>query len=494
MCSSEALREFITNRLTAAAAEIFTVFQQTIDQYEEEIDRHRRLLQTHTHDNVCHPETSFSLKQEEPEPPQERETLLLKQEPADDENLQSLPASEKPAFVCYDVHRLLDQEWKPTIILHRIDLPQQHFSQDEEEPAQVQKDQEEQEQLLLNQESDSVLVADTKSEADSEQIISNNYSLTEDIKQEHLTNKPKSSMPKEDNLTSSASEQAPTFTFQFNEKQHSSLNCQQSFRHEAPSVGQPCEDHKQKHQESGSVKHTESNNRRNRETKTKSFRRKDFFVGQQCNTPFSCDVCGKRFNQSSSLKQHTKYHKLKKNHSCETCGKCFITTTSLKEHMRTHTGEKPYSCQICGKCFIRKNDLKCHMRIHTGEKPYFCEICGKCFIGHNHLKRHMRTHTGEKPHSCEICGKRFVQTSILNDHIRTHTGEKPYSCETCGKCFTRKSDLKRHMSIHTGEKPHSCHLCGKGFAHKQTLKYHIRSHVGEVGTGGPSLWDVEQVL
>ena len=45
MSSVEALREFIKQRLTAAAGEIFTVFQQTMVQYEEEIDQQRRLLQ-----------------------------------------------------------------------------------------------------------------------------------------------------------------------------------------------------------------------------------------------------------------------------------------------------------------------------------------------------------------------------------------------------------------------------------------------------------------
>uniref|UniRef100_A0A096MD49 C2H2-type domain-containing protein n=1 Tax=Poecilia formosa TaxID=48698 RepID=A0A096MD49_POEFO len=44
MCSVEPLREFIRERLTAAAEEIFTQLEKTIVQYEEEIDRQRRLL------------------------------------------------------------------------------------------------------------------------------------------------------------------------------------------------------------------------------------------------------------------------------------------------------------------------------------------------------------------------------------------------------------------------------------------------------------------
>ena len=44
MSSVECLRELINERLTAAAEEIFRVFQETISEYEKEIDRQRRLL------------------------------------------------------------------------------------------------------------------------------------------------------------------------------------------------------------------------------------------------------------------------------------------------------------------------------------------------------------------------------------------------------------------------------------------------------------------
>ena len=44
MSSVEYLREFVNERLTAAAEEIFRVFKKTIVEYEEEIDRQRRLF------------------------------------------------------------------------------------------------------------------------------------------------------------------------------------------------------------------------------------------------------------------------------------------------------------------------------------------------------------------------------------------------------------------------------------------------------------------
>lgn len=51
MSSVEYLREFVSERLAAAPEEIFGLIKQTIIEYEEEIDRQRRLL-----DNARKPE------------------------------------------------------------------------------------------------------------------------------------------------------------------------------------------------------------------------------------------------------------------------------------------------------------------------------------------------------------------------------------------------------------------------------------------------------
>ncbi|XP_038566432.1 golgin subfamily A member 6-like protein 6 [Micropterus salmoides] len=130
MSSVECLREFVNERLTAAAEEIFGVFIKTIVEYEEEIDRQRRLL---------------------------------------------------------------DIVWKPEIKLHRIELPQQHVWKEEEvladqqlciqernssldqedpEPPQIKEEQEELctsqegEQLVLKQETDTFMLTPTYEERD----------------------------------------------------------------------------------------------------------------------------------------------------------------------------------------------------------------------------------------------------------------------------------------------------------------------------------------
>uniref|UniRef100_UPI003AB09661 uncharacterized protein n=1 Tax=Centroberyx gerrardi TaxID=166262 RepID=UPI003AB09661 len=106
MSTVQCLRTFVNERLTAAAEEILGVFEKTIEVYEEEIDRQRRLLdivlkpeiKLHRTDpsqpsivkeevlldqQHCNQQRNFSLGQEDPEPPQikeEQEELCTSQE------------------------------------------------------------------------------------------------------------------------------------------------------------------------------------------------------------------------------------------------------------------------------------------------------------------------------------------------------------------------------------------------------------------------------
>ncbi|XP_054461506.1 zinc finger protein ZFP2-like [Anoplopoma fimbria] len=164
---------------------------------------------------------------------------------------------------------------------------------------------------------------------------------------------------------------------------------------------------------------------------------------------------------------------------CSDCEKTFGTRGALKKHMIIHTGERPYSCSVCNKTFPRNGTLNLHMRIHTGEKPYSCSVCKKSFRRNHDLQRHFKAHTGEKPYSCSECGKGFIDKGALKAHNRIHTEEKPYSCSVCKKSFKRSHCLQTHMRIHTGEKPYSCSECGKSYIDKGSLKKHIRTHTGE---------------
>ncbi|CAJ1082814.1 gastrula zinc finger protein XlCGF57.1-like isoform X1 [Xyrichtys novacula] len=222
---------------------------------------------------------------------------------------------------------------------------------------------------------------------------------------------------------------------------------------------------------------------------------------------FSCLVCGTRFCNKKNLSAHMMRHTKSQNYSCSVCNKDFSWRAHLEEHMRVHTGDKPFSCSLCDKSFTKKSNLYQHQKVHTGEKPFSCSVCGRSFTlksnlyhhlqvhtgeklfscgdcdasfrSKTNLVRHMRVHTGEKPFSCSICGRGFKQKSTLCRHLQVHTGEKPFSCPICSASLRRKTQLEVHMRIHTGEKPFSCSICGKRFTERRGLTRHAVAHSGE---------------
>ncbi|XP_075961697.1 calaxin isoform X1 [Anarhichas minor] len=111
---------------------------------------------------------------------------------------------------------------------------------------------------------------------------------------------------------------------------------------------------------------------------------------------YRCRFCGKEFSHSAHLATHAQIHTSEKLFICEVCGKEFRHGNSVNVHMRIHTAEKPYRCRICGKEFRHVGNLNVHTRIHTGEKPHTCTVCGKKFSRNNLMTKHMAVHTGER--------------------------------------------------------------------------------------------------
>ncbi|XP_041664489.1 gastrula zinc finger protein XlCGF57.1-like [Cheilinus undulatus] len=188
--------------------------------------------------------------------------------------------------------------------------------------------------------------------------------------------------------------------------------------------------------------------------------------------PFSCSFCGKRYPQKISLAKHMKRHSEGTCFSCSVCKKSFPWRGELVRHMRIHTGEKPFSCSACGISFSQRTHLTSHLRVHTGEKPFTCTVCKMSFSIRKNLGIHMRTHTGQKPFSCSVCSQLFARREGLTRHSIVHTGEKAFNCSFCGKRFAHLVTLKRHLTVHTGEKAFQCNVCEKRFARLQYLKKH----------------------
>ncbi|XP_036953014.1 zinc finger protein 135-like [Acanthopagrus latus] len=420
MSAVECLRDFVSERLAAAAEEIFAVFRKTIVEYEEEIARQCRLLdivwkpeiklhrielpQQHVckeEELLSDQERNSSLHQEDPEPPQikeEQEEICTSQE-GEQLVLDQETDSDQKVGVNGDFGSTTDAETKLQVEHHESTshsnnkwLPQQHVymkeeegpansSLDHEQPEPPQIKEEEEEQLVLKQEPDTFMSTPT-------------YEKSDPKRDETLLVNP-------DKSQSAAEEEPPanmSISWVKHESDDENSDASELMNKQIVHNMYLAESRDQTEGEHGGIS----------------------------------DSPGPKKPQSPSKD---------------------VCSLNLSEiHCNTVTGKRSFKCDTCGKDFKCWSKLNIHKRIHTGEKPYSCSTCRKRFSQTSGLKAHRRIHTGERPYSCNTCGKRFNQTSVLNTHIRIHTGEKPYSCEICGREFRYSGDLNVHIRrAHTGE-------------------------------------------
>lgn len=102
---------------------------------------------------------------------------------------------------------------------------------------------------------------------------------------------------------------------------------------------------------------------------------------------FNCDHCEEKFRKLGEYDHHMEsVH----NHTyiCNECGAEYKTRKAYNTHMMIHnlTTNRPHECNVCGKKFAQTYSLKLHMYTHTGEVKYLCGICGKGTLQKDVLK------------------------------------------------------------------------------------------------------------
>ncbi|XP_041709049.2 zinc finger and SCAN domain-containing protein 12-like [Coregonus clupeaformis] len=337
MSKLQLLNVFVTERLSAAAVEIFGVVEKTIAEYQEEIcrsaeenERLRRLL-----DMVIKPEIKLHRADFQ---------LLTPTVPPEQQNCK--------------------QEWSPSL------------GQEDPEPTQIK---EEQQELRLSQE-DSPQPShlyQNQTVDDGEQgtlpIIT-----TEEIKAEPDGEGYRVPEPTSDQPLSVH----PDFSAAM-EKTYQCKQCGNSFTrkghltiHSRIHTGEKPYQCKQ----CGRCFNVMSNLKQHMRIHT----------GQKSS---QCKDCGKCFIRKCDLDRHTRIHTGERSFQCENCGKAFNQKIELTLHMRVHTGQRPYSCPVCSKRYMALSHLRRHQSVHTGEKLHQCKERDKSFSNKGSLKSHMSTHT-----------------------------------------------------------------------------------------------------
>lgn len=83
---------------------------------------------------------------------------------------------------------------------------------------------------------------------------------------------------------------------------------------------------------------------------------------------FTCEFCGMKFNDNSSLKSHIYFEHANNRWKCEPCQLAFQKYHQLRQHNYYVHSTKVHTCNFCGKTYKRKSDHTEHIKRKHMEK------------------------------------------------------------------------------------------------------------------------------
>ena len=198
---------------------------------------------------------------------------------------------------------------------------------------------------------------------------------------------------------------------------------------------------------------------------------------------WTCEYCGKVYNQKHNLRAHIDAVHLKTNNkelTCDICEKLFFTKVTLRKHkLSVHDGIKEHICFHCGHAFADIYSMNNHIQaIHDRPANHPCHLCDQKFTLPKYLKQHiMSVHESDQNYKCDQCGRFFSKRYKLKNHIEmTHEKKYIYNCDLCDKSYNCISNLNKHKrTTHERIKKFKCEPCNKSYAEKFGLECHMKS-------------------
>ncbi|CAB1438892.1 unnamed protein product [Pleuronectes platessa] len=413
----QGLRRFISERLTAAAAEILGACETTIAEYEGEIDRQRRLL-----DVIWKPEIKLHrtvAPQQEEQVSEEERSQSLHQE----ERSQSLDQKERSQSLDQkERSQSLDQEERS----HSLDQEERSQSLDQEERSQS-LDQEERSQSLDQKEKSQSL--DQEERRQSLDQKERSQSLDQKERSQSLDQEERSQSLDQEERSQSLDQEERSQSLDQEERIHS-LDQEERIH----SLDQPPPVKEDQEERNQSLDQKERSQSLDQEERSNSLDQEEPESPEVIEDQE--EICSSEEGEQLVLKleedeEDEEYLQLVSNKGPDQDKVLLNPTSEERPHREPELNEDqllPLDSPAAQSQDLNQNT---HENSRSSSDPMRCV-----------LKR--RAKSKRQNHNLTVSK---ISSIICNDD---------FECDTCGKVFKWKSRLIKHAKVHTDDQPFSC--------------------------------------